>query len=118
MADPFEAALRAAAKRIRKAAGKGLGDAADAVLDQARELCPTDDGELRASGKAKVDPETLTAAVGFGSGKSAAYAVKVHEDLSDQHDDGQAKFLEAAVNQTGRDRGAQIIGRAIQGAIQ
>lgn len=54
----------------------------------------------------------------FGQGASGEYAVIVHEDMDAVHDDGQAKFLEIPFIQTGRGRGAQIIGRRVQGAVK
>lgn len=65
-----------------------------------------------------VDRAAGEVAVHFGRGESEEYAVIVHEDMEAEHDDGQAKFLEIPFIQTGRGRGAQIIGRRVQGAVK
>lgn len=115
----FAAQLRAAADRLREAALDGMEDVADEVLDQARGLCPTgSSGALKESGAVAVDRAAGEVAVHFGRGKSEEYAVIVHEDMDLTHDDGQAKFLEIPFQQIGRGRGAQIVGRRVQGAIK
>lgn len=115
----FAAQLRAVHARIREAALDGLEDLGDEVLQDAKGLCPTGpSGTLRASGAVAVDRESGEVAVHFGQGASEEYAVIVHEDMDAVHDDGQAKFLELPFIQTGRGRGAQIIGRRVQGAVK
>lgn len=115
----FTAQLRAAAARMRAAAMDGLEDLGDEILSDAQGLCPTGPtGDLKASGAVAVDRAAGEVAVHFGRGEAEEYAVIVHEDLSASHDDGQAKFLEIPFIQTGRGRGAQIIGRRVQGAVK
>lgn len=114
----FATQLRAAAARIREAALDGMEDLGGEVLDQAEDLCPTGaSGTLKRSGAVAVDRAAGEVAVHFGSGGAEEYAVIVHEDMEAEHDDGQAKFLEIPFIQTGRGRGAQIIGRRVQGAV-
>lgn len=115
----MSARLRKIAERAHKAALDGLRDVGDEVLEESRGLCPTGaSGSLRASGAVTEDRETGTVAVSYGRGRSAEYAVAVHEDMEAVHDDGQAKFLELPAEKTGRGRGAQIIGRRVQGAVK
>lgn len=79
---------------IEKAAQNGLREAARAVLKRARDLSPTDTGDSDKSGFTRVDD--LTMQVGFTSPVSRFQ----HENLDYQHPGGgQAKFLEAAVDE-------------------
>ncbi|MEU3476471.1 hypothetical protein [Rhodococcus sp. NPDC006774] len=82
-----------AADAITEAAQTGIYEAAEALLDQAIEKTPVQDGILRASGRAT--QEGLDAAVSFNT----PYAVKQHEELGYQHPNGgQAKYLEVPAN--------------------
>lgn len=81
---------------ITEAAETGIYEAAEALLDQAIEKTPVQDGILRASGRAT--QEGLQAAVSFNT----PYAVKQHEELGYQHPNGgQAKYLEVPANSFG-----------------
>jgi hypothetical protein len=97
------------ASLVEKAARDGLKEAGKAVLKRARELSPTDEGGADKSGFVVVDD--LTVQVGF---KSHIARIQ-HENLDFQHKPGeQAKFLEAAVDET--DIGA-IIAKNIRAAL-
>jgi len=64
-----------------------------AMLNRSRELSPEDAGELKREGFVVVDDMTLQ--VGYDS-----FVARIqHENLDYEHDDGQAKFLEAAADQ-------------------
>lgn len=77
--------------KVRAAAARGLGKAAEHLLGEARNLVPLEEGTLSDSGVASVDEDALTAAVSFDT----PYAVPVHENLTARHDAGrQAKYLE------------------------
>ena len=79
---------------IEKAAQDGMREAGKAVLKRARELSPTDSGGSDKSGFVRIDD--LTMQVGFTSLISRLQ----HENLDWRHEDGgQAKFLEAAVEE-------------------
>lgn len=95
--------------RLRSA----LSAVGEEIIANGNELVPVEYGSLRDSGKYEVEdtsrgPRLL---VGYG-GKTTTpspntkgtdevdYAVYVHEDLSLNHNVGQAKFLEDAVSQT------------------
>ncbi len=81
---------------ITEAAQTGIYEAAEALLDQAIEKTPVQDGILRASGMAT--QEGLQAAVSFNT----PYAVKQHEELGYQHPGGgEAKYLEKPANSFG-----------------
>lgn len=85
-----------AADAITEAAQTGIYEAAEALLDQAIEKTPVQDGILRASGRAT--QEGLQAAVSFNT----PYAVRQHEELGYQHPNGgQAKYLEVPANSFG-----------------
>lgn len=107
--------LQNATQRMRAAAERQLGVEAELILAEATKIVPIEEGMLQNSGRAVHNG--LEAAVGFGSGPSAAYAVRQHEDLSLRHDSGrQAKYLEqplmAAVNEL-----TQHIGQAVRDAL-
>ncbi|MBN0040245.1 hypothetical protein JN535_08720 [Cellulosimicrobium cellulans] len=99
------------AKQARKAStARGLGQAAEFVLGEARKEVPIEEAVLSRSGAASVDAEMETAAVSFDT----AYAVIQHERLDFRHDRGRkAKYLEDPVTNT-REKQAQIIARAIE----
>ena len=94
---------------VEKAAQDGLREAGREVLKLARKKSPTDSGDSDKSGFSLVDDLTLQ--VGFKS----PIARMQHENLDFQHKDGeQAKFLEAAVDET--DIGA-IIAKRVRAAL-
>jgi hypothetical protein len=97
------------ASLVEKAAQDGLKEAGKTILKRARELSPSDEGGSDKSGFSLVDD--LTMQVGFKSHISRIQ----HENLDYQHKPGeQAKFLEAAVDET--DVGA-IIAKNIRAAL-
>lgn len=78
---------------VEKATQDGLREGGKAMLKVARELSPTDTGASDKSAFVRVDDLTLQ--VGFTSLVSRLQ----HENLDWQHENGQAKFLEAAADQ-------------------
>lgn len=95
------------ADAITYAAGNGVYEAAEALLDQAVEKTPVQDGVLRASGRAT--QEGNVSAVSFNT----PYAVRQHEELGYQHPNGgQAKYLEKPANSFGPTM-EQIVAQAI-----
>jgi hypothetical protein len=81
--------------RIEGASMTGLLEAGFLVQRASQKLVPIDTGNLRASAYTrKAQGGELAVEVGY----EAAYAVYVHEILDAAHTVGQAKFLEAAVN--------------------
>ncbi len=67
------------------------------VLGEAQELCPVKTGFLMASGFA-TPPTGDGTATSMEIGFNASYALYVHENLTAVHSQGQAKFLETAMN--------------------
>lgn len=104
----------AVAARISKAAQRGLQNAANVVLDEAVNRAPIETGALRGSGKTAVSG--MEAAIGFGSGTTAQYAIVQHEKIGYQHKDGEAKYLENAVRAKQGDV-LNIIADEIRGAL-
>lgn len=80
---------------IERAAREALrNDVAKPILKRARELAPSDEGDLRKSGKIAVDDKTVTVAF------RAKHAWLQHERLDYEHPNGgQAKYLETAVQE-------------------
>lgn len=67
----------------------GLGDWAEYVLEQSSRIVPIEEGTLQNSGTTVVDAGSMTAAVGYGRGGAAAYAVIQHEKPM-RHDAGRS----------------------------
>jgi hypothetical protein len=78
-------------ERMRRAAAAATLRQAEIARTRTIERTPTDRGNLKGSYFVAQDGTSAQL------GTDAPYAIYVHEDLSDQHDDGQAKFMEAAV---------------------
>jgi hypothetical protein len=79
--------------KLEKSIQAGLRDGGRAVLKRSRELSPELTGELKDEGTVVVDD--LTMQIAYKSLKARLN----HEDLDFEHDDGQAKFLETAVDE-------------------
>lgn len=100
-------------ERVRGAAARGLLLAAEAVLTEATDTVPIEEGTLQRSGRASVDPQNLRGLVSYDT----PYAVRVHEDMTARHDPGRrAKWLEAAMAEN-TDMIRQIIADSIRGAL-
>lgn len=83
---------------------------AEHVVGDAQQLAPVDTGALKASGTtlpAEVHGERVRKEVGFNT----EYAAAVHEDLDAQHDQGQAKYLTAALQANAPKLGPFVQGR-------
>lgn len=70
-----------------------LEAAAEVILTRAQQLTPVDTGRLRASGYTKRRGTKVE--IGF----KAPYSLYVHERTDLHHTNGQAKFLETAMNE-------------------
>ncbi|MFC9514390.1 hypothetical protein ACFTSD_01525 [Nocardiaceae bacterium NPDC056970] len=97
------------AATVRGAATSGLRDAAEVVKQEAVERCPKEADTRSSAGTAT---DGLEAIVYFDS----ADAVRQHEEVGGHHRDGEAKYLENAVNAT-RATVADIVGEAIRRSI-
>ena len=103
----------AIAEHLREAAARGLGLAAEHLLQVSREGVPLEEGTLERSGVASVDADELTAAVSYDT----AYAVRQHEDMTARHDQGRtAKYLEGPANEE-RDTMLDIIAAQVRRAV-
>lgn len=90
---PLMDRVEKALKAKRQAAERALADEAELILGEAIRIVPIEEGVLQDSGRTAVSG--LTAAIGFGAGAAAPYAVRQHEDTTLRHDAGrQAKYLE------------------------
>jgi hypothetical protein len=88
---------------VRDAMATGVWAVAQNTLTRAKQKVPVDTGALRSSGT--VDPATPPKAgqlveitAGFG-GPAAPYAIVVHERTDIAHREGEAKFLETALQE-------------------
>lgn len=104
--------------RIRQAeragAARGLTLAAEHVLQVSRTRVPIQEGTLERSGVASVDEAGLQAAVSYDT----PYAVRQHEDLTLQHDQGrEAKYLESAFEDE-RNTVAEIVAAEIRRSLR
>lgn len=102
------------ARRIKQAAGDGLFEGAETLLEEANRTVPHEEGTLQRSGTASVDRGALLAAVSYNT----PYAVRQHEELGYRHDPGRrAKWLELAQSEN-EDRITQHIADRIRKAAQ
>lgn len=97
---------------LLEAAGQGVRDACEHVLEVANRKVPIEEGTLQRSGDISYDPQTRTGTVYYDT----PYAVRQHEDQDLRHDRGrEAKWLEKAVASERR-QVAQIIADAARKA--
>lgn len=83
------------AKQIEQACETAARRSAEHLKERAVQRTPVETGALRNS--AKVTTDKNVAAVAYGFGETADYAVKQHEEVGYAHTDGEAKFLENAM---------------------
>lgn len=108
------AGLDIADQAVHAAAERGLSNGIEFLLGEMVRVVPIEEGMLQDSGRTEVDGGTLTAAVGFGTGPSAAYAVAQHENLTYQHDPGrQAHYVSGPLAEH-RNTAGQIIADSIR----
>lgn len=89
---PSSMRWRSAKSIVHAAAADGLEAGAHLVFEESQIAVPKDTGELKQSGRLRV--EGLAAEITYGEGLSDPRAVIVHEKLDLHHDDGTAKYLE------------------------
>ena len=111
----FVERLRVLERQVAGAGNEALVQAAEQLVGDAAELCPVEWGTLAGSGtvddsKVRSAPPGTVGQVTFGFNTS--YAAAVHERTDVHHGQGQAKYLEAAIN-AGLPRINGIIGREI-----
>jgi hypothetical protein len=99
---PFDASklmagLGEAKRRKMEAARRAVDQFGEHVIGDAQQLTPVKTGALKASGTTEPAVESgdsISKAIGFNTD----YAAAVHERLESKHDQGEAKFLEKAMN--------------------
>lgn len=100
-----------ARRRVRSAAQRGLGQAAEHVLGVSQGIVPIEEGTLSRSGTTSVDG--LKASVSYDT----PYAARQHEEMGWQHDAGRsAKYLEKPLNAE-RGTAAKIVADTIRGEV-
>lgn len=97
----------AALNKIREAAKDGAGDAVEVIFEASQLAVPVDTGQLKASGR--IEGEGLHRTIRY----TDPVAAIVHEDLRANHTNGQAKFLETAMN-TKRDEARAAIAASVR----
>lgn len=113
-----ESVFQNVSRQIRDRAGAAMYQFGEAVMTEAKTLCPVDTGTLRSSGHVKAPVfagNDIEITLGFG-GASAPYAAIVHEDLTAKHPSGQAKYLELPAIQNAPRLGP-FVANAIKGAF-
>lgn len=101
------------ARAIKKAAGDGLYEGAEMLLEEANRTVPHQDGTLMLSGTPSVDREALEAAVSYDT----PYSVVQHERLDFRHSDGRrAKWLELSLEEN-RSQIQEHIAKRIRDAL-
>lgn len=112
----FERDLERLASAANKDGIAKVVQAAEKVMTVAKQRTPVDSGALRSSGLVTKVSET-SVELSFG-GAASAYAVIVHENLTNYHPVGQAKFLESAITDWQNNGGLQELGRAIGSVLK
>lgn len=96
---------------VREMAAAAINEQADLAQRRTRKLVPKDTKALEESLFVEhATADGLTAQLGTAS----PYAIFVHEDMHDRHDNGQPKFMEAAV--VGGDSVRRMEQAAVRGA--
>lgn len=95
-------------RQVHEAIADGLGDFAEAMLTDANERVPIEEGTLERSGVTDLDRSALKAAIYYDT----PYAARQHEDTSLRHDEGrEAKWLENTLKSRGREMAPFLRGR-------
>jgi hypothetical protein len=119
-------AMREGEERAKRAAVKAMDDYGEHVLGDAQQLAPVGGGTHsprdpdpgRLVGSATAEPAVLegtkvTKVIGFNT----EYAAVQHEDLDFGHDQGQAKYLSAAIT-ANAPKFEAFVGKRIQDALE
>ncbi len=93
----FQRRMQVLERQVEGAGRKALRDAAEVVLGEAQQLCPVKTGTL--AGSATVD-EAASDDRNVQFGFNTDYAAIVHEREDVAHEQGQAKFLQEAIQRT------------------
>lgn len=102
--------LRRVQTELGDAIGVAMHEEAVAIMADARDRAPVGEtGELRDSGYV-TEPDGPHVEAGFG----ANHAIIVHERTDLHHDDGEAKFLERAIDARASGMSDRIVERAVE----
>lgn len=116
--EEIEKAFNEKVKKVKKFSAKEMENVVVDLFEKSNRLAPVKSGNLIASGTAEVNgsviaignqngginvvgsaPDTQGDEVYGEVGYSADYALEQHEDLTFEHDTGQAKYLEQPFNE-------------------
>lgn len=118
-ADDMQRALARLMAGAVSGAASGLYLGASVIMTDAKERAPLDKGDLRGSGYVTL-PQTgsgeVAVELGFG-GPAASYAVVQHERTDYRHTEGEAKYLEKAIDAKSGEA-AGIIGESIDAGMR
>ena len=95
-AGPLKQKVRQKTQSLEQKMSKLINSFLDEVLAEARRRVPVDEGDLKASGRKIKERGELHGYVIFGD-EDAPHAAYVHEILTYHHDQGEAKYLENAI---------------------
>ena len=114
-----EAKLRKHLEATLKSAEAALYQGASIIMTEAKKRAPLDVGTLRNSGYVTLprrEGSNVIVEAGFG-GAAKAYAVRQHEETSYNHEVGEAKYLQNAIDAKEnevRERVQRLADRALQ----
>lgn len=112
----FAGRLNAIAGQTRDGGVEGLNRWAEYVLEQSSRQVPIEEGTLQNSGTTAVDEGSMTAAVGYGRGGAAAYAVIQHEKPM-RHDPGRKDHYLSDPAAQSASRAAEIVAGGIRSVL-
>jgi hypothetical protein len=121
-ASAFQRGLREGGRRFLAAAARGVDVFSEQVVGDAQQLAPVATGTPAGSGTpgrsaaevaADVPISTTDASISKTIGFNTDYAAAVHENLEAHHTQGQAKFLEAAL-QADAPKLAPFVGKIVE----
>ena len=95
-----EAELRRRLEAVLNSAQAAVYKGASIIMTEAKKRAPLDVGTLRNSGYVTLprrDGNDVSVEAGFG-GAAKAYAVRQHEETSYNHEVGEAKYLQNAID--------------------
>lgn len=106
-----------------QAVARGMYSWGEQVMTRAKHLVPVETGALKSSGHVLapvVKKDKISVTLGFGgpagsgnhgnesNDESVGYAVRVHEDMTANHVNGQAKYLESPMAEAMPQLGSQV----------
>lgn len=115
----IEGDIASAGPKLRAAAGQGLREGGERVMDVSKAVrCPVDTGALRSTGHVTGPDgggDQLSVDLNYG-GPAAPYAWIVHERMGVRHPVGGPKYLEGPANEMSGDV-ADLVAAAVRRAF-